>query len=68
MYVPLSLILCREFGGSAVPVARITNRGILRVVAISTARAKRREAATTTYSFQANRLNREAEEIETLAK
>ena len=68
MHIPLSLLLCREFGGTAVPVARITDQRILRIVTASTARAKRQEAAGAADGFSRARLNLEAEEIESATK
>ena len=65
---PFTLLLCRELGGSAVPIARINNPAILRVIAKSTARAKRQEAAGAADGFSRARLNLEAEEIESAAK
>jgi hypothetical protein len=64
MRIPLTLLLVRESGGTAVPLARVHDRGILRIVQHAAARGKREEALRTADSFTRRRLELEAAEIE----
>jgi hypothetical protein len=64
MRIPLTLLLCRETGGMAVPLARVDDLGLLRIVRNAAVRAKREEAGRTSSSFMRRRLELEAAEIE----
>jgi hypothetical protein len=64
MTIPLTLLLCRESGGMAVPLARVKDRAVLRVVQNAAIRAKRLEAEQTSDVFSRRRLELEAEELE----
>ena len=64
MTIPLTLLLCRESGGMAVPLARVNDRAVLRVVQNAAIRAKRLEAEQTSDVFSRRRLELEAEELE----
>ncbi|MCU1339652.1 MAG: hypothetical protein JWO19_5233 [Bryobacterales bacterium] len=62
--IPLSLILVREFGGQAHPLARVNDPGLVRLVRDALVQEKREAAQQTPDLFLALRLQREATEIE----
>ena len=64
MRIPVTLLLVRESGGTAVPLARVDDRDILRIVRNAAVRAKREEAGRTDSPFTRRRLELEAAEIE----
>jgi len=68
MFIPMrgnvSLLLVREFGGRAVPLARINDPGLVRSVRDAVVRDKLAEAEQSRDQFLARRLEREAEEIQ----
>jgi hypothetical protein len=68
MYIPMrgsvTLLLVREFGGRAVPLARVNNPGLVQSVRDAVVRDKLAEAQQSRDAFLARRLEREAAEIE----
>jgi hypothetical protein len=62
--VPLSLILVREAGGHAYPLARVNDPALVRQVQHAVVVEKRSQAQQAPDAFIARRLQREAAEIE----
>ena len=60
----VTLILVREFGGRAVPLARGNNPGLVQSVRDAVVADKLAEAQQSLDAFLARRLQREASEIE----
>ena len=68
MFIPtrgnVTLILVREFGGRAVPLARVNDPGLVRSVRDAAVADKLAQAQQSRDAFHARRLQREAEEIQ----